>query len=329
VIRETVLTQAIRLRRLRASEGRRALIREHHLAPDQLVQPIFVVEDDAAAGPIASMPGISRYSVHDAALYARKLQALHIGAVMLFGLPKEKDAAASGNYNPQGVVQRAIRQIKDAAPELVVCADLCNCEYTDHGHCGLLDARGDVDNDSTVQVLVQTATTYAESGVDVVAPSDMMDGRVGAIRKGLDDAGFINVAILSYAAKYASAFYGPFREAAACAPQFGDRRSYQMDPPNVREAMREIELDIAEGADIIMIKPALPYLDVIRTARERFDLPVAAFNVSGEYAMLQAAAANGWIDLPRAIDEVLVSIKRAGADAIVTYFAEEYARRRA
>ncbi|MBV8726223.1 MAG: porphobilinogen synthase [Candidatus Eremiobacteraeota bacterium] len=329
MIRQSSLGPKIRLRRLRASEARRALVREHRVPVEQLVQPIFVVEDESAAGSIQSMPGISRLTVRDAVSYARRLHRLQIGAIILFGLPQHKDPIASSNYDPQGVVQRTIRQIKDAVPELVLCADLCNCEYTDHGHCGLLDARGDVDNDRTVDVLVRTALTYAESGADVIAPSDMMDGRVGAIRTALDEANFINVAILSYAAKYASAFYGPFREAAGCAPQFGDRRSYQMDPPNVREAMREIELDIREGADIVMVKPALPYLDVIRAARERFDVPIAAFNVSGEYAMLHAAAANGWIDLPRATDEVLSSIARAGADVILTYFAEEYASRHA
>ena len=329
MIRESPFRQLIRPRRIRASEGRRALVREHRVTPAQLVQPVFVVEDAAAEGPISSMPGISRFSVSGARAYARRLHQLGIGAVMLFGLPKHKDDVASSNCDPHGIVQQTIRALKDAVPGLVICADLCNCEYTDHGHCGLLDARGDVDNDRTVELLVRTALTYAESGVDVIAPSDMMDGRVGAIRKALDEAAFTNVAILSYAAKYASAFYGPFREAAACAPQFGDRRSYQMDPANAREAMREIALDIAEGADMIMIKPALPYLDVIHAARQRFDIPLAAFNVSGEYAMVQAAAAHGWIDLPRATDEMLTSIKRAGADFIVTYFAEEYAQRHA
>ncbi len=327
MIGESVFLQLIRPRRNRASEGRRALVREHRIAIEQLVQPIFVAEDETAAGPIDSMPGISRLTIDQASAYARRLHALNIGAVMLFGLPKHKDALATSNYNSEGVVQRAIRAIKGAVPELTVCADLCNCEYTDHGHCGLLDARGEVDNDRTVELLIRTALTYAQAGVDVVAPSDMMDGRVGAIRRALDEAQFTQIAILSYAAKYASAFYGPFREAAACAPQFGDRRSYQMDPANAREAMREIELDIREGADIVMIKPALPYLDIIRAARERFDVPIAAFNVSGEYAMVHAAAAKGWLDLPRAIDEVLTSIKRAGADVIVTYFAQEYAER--
>lgn len=325
MIRESRFAPLIRPRRLRASEAHRALTREHHVAIDRLVQPLFVVEDDAAAGPVISLPGISRLTVPQATAEARLLHRSGIRAVLLFGIPHHKDALASSNYDLDGVVQRAIREIKDAVPELLVCADLCNCEYTDHGHCGLLDARGDVDNDHTLEVLARTALTYAQAGVDVVAPSDMMDGRVAAIRCALDDEGFTQVAILSYAAKYASTFYGPFREAAACAPQFGDRRTYQMDPANVREALREIELDIREGADIVMVKPALAYLDVVRAARDRFDVPIAAFSVSGEYAMLHAAASAGWLDLPRAVDELLVSIVRAGADVIVTYFAKEYA----
>jgi len=329
MIRESVLAPLIRPRRLRASEARRALTREHRVATDRLVQPLFIVEDDAAAGPIASLPGIFRLTLPQAVAEARLLHELGIQAVLLFGIPRHKDALGSTNYDPAGPVQRAIRAIKDAVPQLLVCADLCNCEYTDHGHCGLLDARGDVDNDRTLEVLARTALTYAQAGVDVIAPSDMMDGRVATIRGALDEDGFIQVAILAYAAKYASAFYGPFREAAGCAPQFGDRRTYQMDPGNVREAMREIDLDIREGADIVMVKPALAYLDVIRAARERFDVPIAAFSVSGEYAMLQAAAAKGWLDLERAVDEVLVSIVRAGADVIVTYFAKEYAGRNA
>lgn len=327
MIRESLLAPLIRPRRLRASEARRALVREHHVAIDRLVQPLFVVEDEAAAGPIRSMPGIFRLDVPQAVAEARLLHQTGLRAVLLFGIPRHKDALASANYDPAGVVQRTIRAIKDAVPELLVCADLCNCEYTDHGHCGLLDARGDVENDRTLEVLARTALTYARAGVDVIAPSDMMDGRVGAVRRALDEENFMQCAIMSYAAKYASAFYGPFREAAGCAPQFGDRRTYQMDPSNVREAMREIELDIREGADIVMVKPALAYLDVVRAARDRFDVPIAAFCVSGEYAMIQAAAANGWLDLERAIDETLVSIARAGADVIVTYFAKEYARR--
>jgi porphobilinogen synthase len=327
MIRESLLAPLVRPRRLRASEARRALTRENHVAIDRLIQPLFVVEDDTAAGPVATLPGISRLTVRQATAEARLLYRSGIRAVMLFGIPHRKDALASSNYDRDGVVQRAIRDIKDAVPELLVCADLCNCEYTDHGHCGLLDARGEVDNDRTLEVLARTALTYAQAGVDIIAPSDMMDGRVGVIRRALDDEGFVQAAILSYAAKYASAFYGPFREAAGCAPQFGDRRTYQMDPANVREAMREIELDIREGADIVMVKPALAYLDVVRAAHDRFDVPIAAFSVSGEYAMLHAAAAAGWLDLPRAIEELLVSIVRSGADVIVTYFAKEYAAR--
>ena len=246
--------------------------------------------------------------------------------MLLFGIPAHKDAQASSNYDPQGIVPQTIRAIKEALPEMVVVADLCNCEYTDHGHCGILDARGDVDNDATIDLLVRTAAVYAEAGVDVVAPSDMMDGRVGAIRAALDARKQTGVAIMSYSAKYASAFYGPFRDAAGATPQFGDRRSYQMDPPNVREALREIALDVEEGADVVMVKPGLPYLDVVRAARESFDVPIAVYNVSGEYAMLKAAAANGWIDEARAVDEVLTSFVRAGADIIITYFAKQFAR---
>jgi porphobilinogen synthase len=317
----------IRLRRLRRTAATRALVREHELRTDHLVQPLFIVERSAQAGPIASMPGISRFTVDDAVTEVRTLEGLGIGAVLVFGIPAHKDATGSSNADPDGVVQRSIRAIKDAVPEMVVIADLCNCEYTDHGHCGILDARGDVDNDATVAYLARVAVTYARSGVDIVAPSDMMDGRVEGIRSALDADGFGNVSILSYAAKYASAFYGPFREAAGSTPQFGDRRSYQMDPPNLREALREIALDIEEGADAVMIKPGLAYLDVLRAARETFDVPLAVYNVSGEYSMLKAAIANGWLE-DRAIDEVLVAFVRAGADIVITYFAKEWALRR-
>lgn len=317
----------IRPRRLRRTPTLRSLIRESHVRLDSLVQPIFVVQNDRDAGPISSMPGIERFTVDGALAEARELNALGIGSTMLFGIPEFKDAQASSNYDPEGVVQRAIAAIKASVPGMLVIADLCNCEYTDHGHCGIVDDRGDVDNDATVALLVRTAITYAQAGVDVIAPSDMMDGRVEAIRSALDARGFTNVAIMAYSAKYASAFYGPFREAAGSSPQFGDRRTYQMDPPNAREALREIALDIDEGADIVMIKPALPYLDIVRSARDAFDVPIAVYNVSGEYAMLQAAIANGWLDGERAIDEVLVSFVRAGADIIITYFAKEYARR--
>jgi len=254
---------------------------------------------------------------------------LGVKSVLLFGIPARKDAIASSAYDPNGVVQTAIRAIKSALPEMTVVADVCNCEYTDHGHCGVLDSKGEVDNDASVELLVRTAVTYAEAGVDVVAPSDMMDGRVEAIRRALDARGATDVAILAYSAKYASAFYGPFRDAAGSTPQFGDRRTYQMDPSNAREALREIALDIAEGADLVMVKPALPYLDVVRAARDAFDVPIAVYNVSGEYAMIKAAVANGWLDGERAVDEVLTSFVRAGADVVITYFAKEYAARHA
>lgn len=318
---------SIRPRRLRRTDVVRSLVREHRVHVDQLVQPLFVAERAEDAGPIESMPGIARLTLEGAAREARELQLLGVRSVLLFGIPAHKDALATSNYDAAGIVQRAIREIKDAVPEMLVIADLCNCEYTDHGHCGIVDERGEVENDATVELLVRAAVTYAEAGVDVVAPSDMMDGRVEAIRSALDARGYTNVAIMAYSAKYASAFYGPFRDAAGSAPQFGDRRSYQMDPPNVREAMREIALDIEQGADIVMVKPGLPYLDVVRAVRESFDVPIAVYNVSGEYAMLKAAIANGWLDGERAVDEVLVSFVRAGADVVITYFAKEYARR--
>jgi porphobilinogen synthase len=317
----------IRPRRLRRGETVRALVREHRVGVEHLVQPLFVAERASDAGPIASMPGISRLTVDGALSEARELYDLGVRSVLLFGIPASKDAVASRNYDPGGVVHSATRAIKAALPEMLVIADLCNCEYTDHGQCGILDERGDVDNDATVELLARTAVTYAHAGVDVIAPSDMMDGRVGAIRAELDAHDRTDVAIMAYSAKYASAFYGPFREAAGAAPQNGDRRSYQMDPPNSREALREIALDIAEGADAVMIKPGLPYLDIVRAARDRFDVPIAVYNVSGEYAMLKAAIANGWLDGDRAIDELLTSFVRAGADIVITYFAKEFARR--
>ena len=304
-------------------------MREHAVDVGHLVQPLFVVEDPVAAGPIESMPGIHRYTVESAVQEVGLLDALDVRSVLLFGIPETKDPIASSNYDPNGVVQRTARSIKQAFPHVVVIADLCNCEYTDHGHCGIVDEFGDVDNDATVEVLVRTAITYARSGVDVIAPSDMMDGRVRAIREALDAEGFEKVAIMAYSAKYASAFYGPFREAADSTPQFGDRRTYQMDPPNEREALREIALDIEEGADVVMVKPGLPYLDIVRAARESFDTPIAVYNVSGEYSMLKAAAQNGWIDEDRAVDELLVSFVRAGADIIITYFAKDFAARHA
>jgi porphobilinogen synthase len=290
---------------------------------------MFVVARESDAGPISSMPGISRFTLEQAVAEARELYALGVRSVLLFGIPDRKDAVASSNYDPNGIVQRTIAAIKAAVPQMYVIADLCNCEYTDHGHCGIVDEHGDVDNDKTVDLLVRTALTYAQAGVDVVAPSDMMDGRVEALRRSLDARGFTAVTIMAYSAKYASAFYGPFREAADSTPQFGDRRTYQMDPPNAREAMREISLDIEEGADVVMIKPALPYLDIVRMARDTFDVPIAVYNVSGEYSMVQAAIERGWLERDRTIDELLVSFVRAGADIIITYFAKEYAQRAA
>jgi porphobilinogen synthase len=318
-----------RPRRLRRTPVIRALVREHAVRVDALVMPMFVVARDADAGPISSMPGISRYTLEQAVAEAKELSTLGIRSVLLFGIPEFKDAVASSNYDPNGIVQRAIGAIKAAVPGMYVIADLCNCEYTSHGHCGIVGDHGDVDNDATVALLVRTALTYAAAGVDVVAPSDMMDGRVGALRSALDAHGHTGVAIMAYSAKYASAFYGPFREAADSTPAFGDRRTYQMDPPNAREAMREIALDIEEGADVVMVKPALAYLDVVRMTRDTFDVPIAVYNVSGEYSMVQAAIERGWLDAERTIDEILVAFVRAGADVIITYFAKEYARRAA
>ena len=316
-----------RPRRLRRTAALRAAVREHRVHLDSLIQPLFVVERDRDAGPISSMPGIARQTVDQTVAECRELASLGINAVLLFGIPAHKDAVGSSNYAPDGVVQRAIRAIKAALPETTVVADLCSCEYTDHGHCGIVDANGDVKNDESVALLVKTALTYAACGVDVIAPSDMMDGRIEALRSALDAHGYENVALMAYSAKYASAYYGPFREAAGSAPAFGDRRTYQMDPPNAREALREIALDIEEGADIVMVKPGLPYLDIVREARDAFDVPIAVYNVSGEYSMLMAAIANGWMDGERAIDETLACFVRAGADIVITYFAKDYARR--
>ncbi len=322
-------TLVARPRRLRSSPAMRALVRETQINRDSLVQPLFVVAGHDVVQPISSMPGVSRYSVDAVVRECRELDAVGVRAVLLFGIPDaaEKDAYATVNYNPNGIVQRAARAIKDALPKMLVIADLCNCEYTDHGHCGILDDTGDVDNDRTLDVLAKTAVTYARAGVDLVAPSDMMDGRVAAIRTALDDEGFTKTAIMSYAAKYASAFYGPFREAAESTPSFGDRRTYQMDPANAREALKEVRLDIEEGADVVMVKPAMAYLDVVRAVREMTDLPVAVYHVSGEYSMLKAAAERGWIDEERAVDETLTAMTRAGADVIITYFAKDYLRR--
>ena len=318
-----------RPRRLRRTPVVRAMIREHAVRVAALVMPMFVVARESDAGPISSMPGISRLTLEQAVAEARELYALGVRSVLLFGIPDRKDAVASSNYDPNGIVQRTIAAIKAVVPQMYVIADLCNCEYTDHGHCGIVDEHGDVDNDKTVDLLVRTALTYAQAGVDVIAPSDMMDGRVEALRRSLDARGYTAVTIMAYSAKYASAFYGPFREAADSTPQFGDRRTYQMDPPNAREAMREISLDIEEGADVVMVKPALPYLDIVRMARDTFDVPIAVYNVSGEYSMVQAAIERGWLERDRTIDELLVSFVRAGADIIITYFAKEYAQRAA
>jgi porphobilinogen synthase len=314
-----------RLRRLRSSDAMRAMVRETRLSPDMFVLPLFVCEGEGVRREVSSMPGVFNLSVDEAVREATAANADGIRAVLLFGLPDQKDDVGSGAYDPEAPVQSAVRAFKAAAPEMLVITDVCLCEYTDHGHCGIvLDE--EIANDQTVEQLVRAAVSHAAAGADIVAPSDMMDGRVGAIRQALDERGFENVAVMSYAAKYCSAFYGPFREAAASAPQFGDRRSHQMDPANALEALREVEQDIAEGADIVMVKPALPYLDVIARVKERFQYPTAAYQVSGEYAMLKAAARNGWIDEPRAMFESLTAIHRAGADIIITYYAREAAR---
>ena len=315
----------LRLRRLRRTEMLRALIRESHVGVGDLVYPIFVVEGTGIKQEISSMPGIFRFSPDQLPAEMEEIARLRIPAVLLFGVPEHKDEAGSSAYNPEGVIQQVIRAIKKSMPQLLVITDVCLCEYTSHGHCGVI-ANGDVDNDQTLPLLAETALSHAEAGADVVAPSDMMDGRVKAIREMLDTNGFQHIPILSYAAKYASAFYGPFREAAESAPQFGDRRSYQMDPPNAREALREAEQDINEGADIIMVKPALAYLDVIWRVRNSFNHPVAAYNVSGEYAMVKAAAQQGWVDEQRVVIEILTAIKRAGADIILTYHAKDVAQ---
>ena len=314
-----------RLRRLRSSEPMRRLVRETRLSPAQFVLPLFACPGEGVRKEINSMPGNAQLSIDQLVHECEECVQLGIGGVILFGIPESKDEFASGAYDPNGITQRAVRAIKKALPQLLVITDVCNCEYTSHGHCGFVK-NGDVENDTTLNWLSKTAVSHARAGADIVAPSDMMDGRVGAIREGLDAAGFHKTPILSYAAKYASVFYGPFREAAESTPQFGDRRSYQMDPANGREAMREIELDLGEGADMIMVKPALPCLDIIRMARDRFDVPVGAYQVSGEFSMIMAAAQNGWIDLDRAILESLTSIRRAGADFILTYFAKSATR---
>jgi porphobilinogen synthase len=314
-----------RLRRLRQTEGLRRLVRETRLNVEDFIYPLFVVHGRGVRREVRSMPGVYQLSVDQLGAEVEELLELGIGAVLVFGIPAQKDELASEAYDPDGIVQRAVRELKKRAPDLVVITDVCNCEYTSHGHCGIV-RDGRIVNDPTLELLARTAVSHAEAGADMVAPSDMMDGRVLAIREALDRAGFIEVPILSYAAKYASAFYGPFREAAESAPAFGDRCSHQMDPGNRREALREIETDIEEGADAIIVKPALAYLDVIAAARERFEVPIAAYNVSGEYAMVKAAACNGWIDEQRVVLEVLTGIRRAGAQMIITYHAKDVAR---
>jgi porphobilinogen synthase len=310
-----------RLRRLRRTRALRDLVRETRLDLADFVQPLFVAPEPLENDPL---PPMSRITVEGAVREAAELTRLGVGAMILFGLPEEKDEDASGAYDEGGIVQQALRELRAAFPELVLLTDVCLCEYTSHGHCGVVED-GEVVNDATLDLLARTAVSHAEAGADAVCPSDMMDGRVGAIRSALDDSGFESTPIVAYSAKYASAFYGPFREAADSAPEFGDRRDYQMDPANVREALRECELDVDEGADVIMVKPALPNLDVIRAVREDFDVPVAAYNVSGEYAMVKAAAARGWLDERQAALESLTAIKRAGADIVISYWTKELA----
>jgi porphobilinogen synthase len=319
-----------RLRRLRRTEAMRSLVREVQLHPGSLIYPLFICPGEGVRREISSMPGVFNLSVDEAMKEVEEAARLGLGGLLLFGLPATKDEEASGAWADDGIVQQAIRAFKPAAKKLVLIADVCLCEYTSHGHCGIVSRSGDdyeVENDSSLDLIARTAVSLAAAGADIVAPSDMMDGRVGAIRDHLDEAGLEKTPILSYAAKFASAFYGPFREAADSAPQFGDRRTYQMDGANLREAMREIDQDMTEGADMILMKPAMPYLDVIHAARERLDVPIGAYQVSGEYAMLQAAFAKGWLDPERAMMESLISIRRAGADFTVTYFAKEAARR--
>jgi porphobilinogen synthase len=347
-----------RLRRLRQSESMRSLVRETHLEPSNFIYPLFVCPGERVRKEISSMPGVFNLSIDEALKEAREAKSLGLGGIILFGLPEKKDEIATGAWAEDGIVQKATRAIKQEIRDLIVIGDVCLCEYMSHGHCGIVKHKNsagktprvmvvarenlsaaatkiaeaavaseyEIENDATLDILAKTAVSQAQAGIDIIAPSDMMDGRVAAIRKGLDEAGFTNTPILSYAAKFASGFYGPFREAADSTPQFGDRRSYQMDGANLREAMREIEQDIQEGADMIMVKPAMPYLDVINEARHRFDLPIAAYQVSGEYAMLQAAIRNGWLDKDRVMLESLQSIKRAGASLMLTYFAKEAAK---
>ena len=321
----TALTMTRRLRRLRRTPAMRALVRETRLSADMFMLPLFVCEGEGVRREVPSMPGVFNLSVDEAVKEVAAAKSEGVSSVILFGLPDRKDDIGSLAYDPEAPVQSAIRAIKREVADVVVATDVCLCEYTDHGHCGIV-IDDEIANDATVDQLVRAAVSHAAAGADIVAPSDMMDGRVGAIRRALDERGFEQTAIMAYAAKYCSAFYGPFRDAAASAPQFGDRRSHQMDPANGREALREVELDIAEGADIVMVKPAITYLDVIARVKEAFNFPTAAYHVSGEYAMLKAAARNGWIDEPRAMLETLTAIRRAGADIIITYYAREAAR---
>ncbi|OEU50053.1 MAG: delta-aminolevulinic acid dehydratase [Desulfobulbaceae bacterium S3730MH12] len=314
-----------RPRRLRKNPAFRALIRETHLSPSQLIYPLFIMPGKNKREEISSMPGVFRVTVDQLGKEAKECLELGINGVILFGLPDKKDAMGSGAHKKDGIIQTAIKELKKCGPELLVITDVCLCEYTDHGHCGCLINK-EVDNDATLEILAKTALSHAQAGADMVAPSDMMDGRVAEIRATLDENNFESIPIMSYSVKYASAFYGPFREAADCTPQFGDRRSYQMDPANSREALREAALDVDEGADILMVKPAVAYLDIITKLRDEFDLPIAAYHVSGEYAMIKAAAEKGWIDGDRVMAETLLSIKRAGADIIITYFAKDMAR---
>jgi porphobilinogen synthase len=314
-----------RPRRLRQNENFRRMVRETRLGVDNLIMPLFVVPGTRVNRPVASMPGVAQLSVDRLVEECKEIRDLGIPAIILFGIPETKDSAGSGAYAENGIVQQALRTLKKQVPNLLLITDVCLCEYTDHGHCGVV-VDGDVDNDATLDLLAKEALSHAKAGADMVAPSDMMDGRIGMIRETLDEEGFDQIPIMAYAAKFASGFYGPFREAAESAPQFGDRRSYQMDPPNAEEALREVQLDIDEGADIVMVKPALPYLDLIWRVKETFGHPLAAYNVSGEYAMIKAAAHNGWLDEERVMMEMLIAIRRAGADMILTYFAKDAAR---
>ncbi len=314
-----------RPRRLRSSATMRRLVRENHLRVDDLIYPLFVTDGRDVQIPIESMPGIYRLSIDRLLAEVAKVQSLGIPGILMFGIPDSKDAVGSGAYAANGIIQQAVREVKDKFPELLVITDVCLCEYTDHGHCGIVH-EGKVLNDHTLHLLARTAVSHAQSGADIVAPSDMMDGRVRAIREALDEEGLVNIPIMSYSVKYASAFYGPFREAAGSAPQFGDRKTYQMDPPNLREALREVEQDMAEGADMLIVKPAMAYMDVIAAVRKNFDGPLAVYNVSGEYAMIKAAARLGWIDERQTTLELLTGMKRAGADIIITYHAPDVVR---